>query len=511
MEMSQRLPGDVSNKLQSAPLPQVMDNRAVPLEDTGWLEEWGKKINGKNAKLVWSGAYYEFQTVDRVLSAGNDGDFDENTPCALTSCTKVFTGMAVMRTMHLKPHDWYPDKFMHEFKGWEEWRDFVVLDNEDTDGRPGWSGRTAPGVTVHHLLTHTSGWPFGLRGDRNLIRRVPLYFEPGKSFGYSIGHRILGWMLLDYWKAQPEGQGFQNLSDVFRLLLDEPLNLTGTRFIKGVFSHPHSVMGEFFDMRFFDMPEVSDDDDPADLSMESTGADMMKVAMVALRHGQLPDGSWYVTRDEWAKWAATNQLPDGKLSSALAHWRMEDWGISFIWRTALTRTVNSGAFGWSYFGATYHDYQGDGNAGQAIAVGWKGFSSCGLRADYEQGIAFVAMQEIVPDPGCRNFGECIHQGKVGPYTLRDVGNRLAETAPEILEQMKQGAVKCGCCHEVMMRHDDPTCCISCAQNIIRCGLRWSLPAGVAVLDFHKAEAKAPRRSEPLSDHHNQQQSNKDSN
>ena len=52
----------------------------------------------------------------------------------------------------------------------------------------------------------------------------------------------------------------------------------------------------------------------------------------------------------------------------------------------MTRTINAGHFGWSYFGATYHDVPADhlGDAGPVIAVGWKGFSSCGLRADYVQ-------------------------------------------------------------------------------------------------------------------------------
>lgn len=470
-----------ANDTVYAPVPQEMGN--------GWLEAWSKKAFGKNVKLVWSGCYYEFQTPERVLSAGCDGDFTKDTPCALTSCTKVFAGLAVMRTMHLKPQDWYPEKYMHEFPGWEDWRDFKVLDNVDTDGKPGWSGRRSS-VTVHQLLTHTCGWPFGLHGERSLIKRIPLYFQPGTYFGYSIGHRILGWMLLDYWKAQPEGAQFEKLNDVFEFLIYRPLNLSeGTGFIQERFGAPHSIMGEFFDMSFFDSPDVDNDDDPADLAMASTGADMMKVSMLALRRGQLPDGSWYIPKAKWDDWAAKNKLPDGKLSSALAGWRMEDNNLSFAYRTIVTRTVNAGPFGWSYFGATYHDYEGDGDAGPAIAVGWKGFSSCGLRADYAQNVAFVAMQEIVPDPGCRNFGECIHQGKVGEYTLRFVGDRLAETDPQMLEDMKEGPVRCCCCHEIMLHKEETSLCTSCVQGTVRCVFRVALPCGVKVLQYHSTEAE----------------------
>merc|ERR1719265_540570 len=300
-------------------------------------------------------------------------------------------------------------------------------------------------------------------------------------------------MLLDYWKDQPEGAHFETLNEVFDFLVYRPLQLSEhTRFIEGHFENPHSLMGEFFDMRFFDDTKTHDDDDPADLSMASTGADMMKLAMVALRRGQLPDGSWYIPQAKWDQWAARNQLPGGKLSTALAHWRMEEYRLSFLYRTAVTRTINAGPFGWGYFGATYHHYEGEEDAGPAIAIGWKGFSSCGLRADYEQDVAFVAMQEIVPDPGARNFGECIHQGKVGEYTLRFVGDNLAVTDPEILEQMKEGSVRCCCVHEVMLRKegDCPNACspcTGCMQCVVRCALHLSLKAGASVLRYHRYE------------------------
>merc|ERR550532_3610261 len=174
-------------------------------------------------------------------------------------------------------------------------------------------------------------------------------------------------MLLDYWRRQPElGQGPASsvrLNDVFRYLLYEPLGLTGTYFIEGSFGEPHSVMGEFFDMNFFDIRTDDSDDNPADLALASTGSDMMKVALVALRRGRLPDGSWFVSEEQWQEWAGKNKLPGGKYSQALAHWRMEGRKIPFLWRTALTRTVNSGPYGWNYFGATYHNYEGEGDAG----------------------------------------------------------------------------------------------------------------------------------------------------
>jgi len=461
------------------------------------LEQWDRKIHSDRLGLKYSGCYYKFESVDGVLAEGSDdpsgsfADIEADTPCILTSCSKVFAGAAVMRTMHLKPDDWYPEKPMHEFPGWEAWRDFPVYDNVNTsDGKPGWSGKTTPQITVHHLLTHTSGWPFGLQGSRERVLNMPLYFEPGTNFGYSIGHRILGWMLLDYWKAQSEGSDFSTLNDVFRFLVYEPLGMSSATYcIRDTFEQPHSIMGRFFSMKFFDNPDDDGDDDPADLSIASTGTDMMKLTMMALRRGKLEDGTVYI--DKWDEWAATNKLPDGKLSTALGHWRLEGRDdINFLWRTLVTRTVNAGPFGWSYFGATYHDVPPDHeeDAGPAVAVGWKGFSSCGCRADYEQMVGFVVMQECVPDPGNRNFAECIHQGKVGDFRLGEVGRKLAEINKCIIDsERKAYPKKRGFFHEIMTDVLEPQCCMSLLQSVVSCVYRCALPFGVQILRLHKHE------------------------
>mmetsp|Transcript_33619 Transcript_33619/g.74899 ORF Transcript_33619/g.74899 Transcript_33619/m.74899 type:complete len:491 (+) Transcript_33619:47-1519(+) len=460
------------------------------------LDQWDQKIHSDRLPLKYSGAYYKFETLDRVIHegtddvTGSDSDIFADTKCILTSCSKVFAGTAVMRTMHLKPQDWYPEKAMHEFQGWEQWKNFAVYENEDnSDGVPYWSGKTAPKVTVHQLLTHSNGWPFGLQGTRERVLNMPLYFEPGTNFGYSIGHRILGWMLLDYWKAQPEGRNFRNLNDVFDFLIYKPLGMTGTYFIEDEFDFPHSLMGRYFSMKYFDNPDFTGDDDPADLAMGSTGSDMMKLGMMCLRQGKLPDGSIYIGK--FKEWAMKNQLPGGKLSSALAHWRMEgNDDINFMWRTAITRSVNAGHYGWGYFGGTYHDVPEDhaGDAGPANAIGWKGFSSCGVRADYRQNLAFVAMQECVPDPGSRNFSECFHDGKVGDYKLIDVALALEKTPHATIEAYREDwPKKKGLMHDVMTEVDEPNFVLRAAQNVVCAGYAWALPIGVNVLKFHKKE------------------------
>jgi len=194
---------------------------------------------------------------------------------------------------------------------------------------------------------------------------------------------------------------------------------------------------------------------------------------------------------KWDEWAATNKLPGGKLSGALAHWRLEGHDdINFLWRTLLTRTVNAGAYGWSYLGGTYHNVPADwqGDAGSAVAVGWKGFSSSGFRADYEQMVGFVAMQECVPDPGNRNFTECIHHGKVGEFPLGEVARTLAQTDSDVLDLQREGyPKKMRCCHDVMTEVFEPDCCISIMQSLISCAYRCALPFSVKILKLHKHE------------------------
>lgn len=466
------------------------------------LDAWDKKIHSDRLRTKYSGCWCRFESTDHVLHESTDdldgsaSDIRADTPCILTSCTKVFAGTAVMRTMQLKPDDWYPEKGMHEFRGWSQWKNFPVYDNvSTTDGIPGWSGQTAEKITIHQLLTHTCGWPFGLQGSRKTILNMPLYYHPGTGFGYTIGHRILGWMLLDYWKLnQPEGRTFENLNDVFSYLVYEPLGMTSTYFIQDKFDGAHSIMGEFFSMKYFDNPDHTCDDNPADLALASTGNDMMKLCMMALRRGRLPDGSVYIAK--WDEWAATNQLPGNKFTAVLADWRLEGYDdVNFIWRTAVTRIVNAGSYGWSYFGATYHDCPDDctGDVGIPIAVGWKGFSSCGLRADYAQRVSFVVMQECVPDPKNRNFAELLRTGMIGSrFKMGDVARKLAEIGHSDLEERRQRYTKsCRCCHDVMAEIQ-PNHCVRMGQCFIRCLYRCALPLGVKMLKFHKYERLAEK-------------------
>merc|ERR1719401_3175404 len=103
---------------------------------------------------------------------------DKTTAFPLASASKLFTAFACMYTMQLKPKDWYPKKYVHQFKGWESFKNFPVH---------GSSSKAS--LTVHHLLTHTSGLPFAMRSNKEDLEKVTLFFWPGTKFGYTLGHR----------------------------------------------------------------------------------------------------------------------------------------------------------------------------------------------------------------------------------------------------------------------------------------------------------------------------------
>ena len=407
------------------------------------LERWDKKIHGDRLKTKHSGCYYMFESLDGSISVeggddmtGSSSDIEADTPCALLSLSKAIAGTAVMRTMHLRPHDWYPEKAMHRFKGWEAWRDFDVHDDAGS-GR----GRRSEVITIHQLLTHTSGFPFGLQGSRSQIRDTALYYMPGTGCGYSIGHRILGWMLLDYWRDEARAKRvsgvdeFRDQQAVYTYLVYDALGMASTRALRGLWDTPHSILGEFFNMQALDKATDACDDDPADISVVSTAIDMMKLALLALRRGKLANNETYIAR--WEDWVGKNLLPDCKSSAALASWRAEAANRSahLSLHSYFTR-ADTGPHGYDYFGCTCHN-----NAGDVVAVRIMGISNCGVRIDYEKGFAFVVMQECLWDSTSRNLAECAVDGKAGEFSLSQVADVLVKYPAHVRKTKRANYVK----------------------------------------------------------------------
>lgn len=129
-----------------------------------------------------------------------------------------------------------------------------------------------------------------------------------------------------------------------------------------------------------------------DAAIQSTGADLMKLALVALRKGRLLNGDVLIDEANWERWAMKNLLPDGKVSQDLVGWEAgaaswADWNVGDMKATIMKQ---SGDYGWNYFGATYYP-------NTRVENGWCGFFSSCLRVSYTQNVAFVMMQRDVSD------------------------------------------------------------------------------------------------------------------
>lgn len=333
-------------------------------------------INDFNNKLdsvkfdAQRGLYYAFATsAGQLVDSGQvesalGGWADEDTSFPLASASKLYTAFAAMRTMELKPRDFYPGKYVNKFRGWESFRQFPV------------HGSTKRAdLTIHHLLTHTSGLPFGMRLSKEDIQKLTLFYRPGTKFGYTLGHRVVGWILRDFWASQPEGRraGIKTVEDTYRWLIFEPLGLSEeTRFDRS------------FELEFGTSGEAGD------AALASTGEDLMRLAVVALNRGRLPGGRRLISERNWDQWAVPNLLPGGRLTKDLVDWQgpagsWSDWNVGGLKGSVMRQ---SGDYGWNYFGATYYGSR---------EVGWCGFFSSCLRVSYPQRIAFVMMQRDVAD------------------------------------------------------------------------------------------------------------------
>ena len=91
---------------------------------------------------------------------------------------------------------------MFEFGGrFSEFKNFCVRDKcGDNDPRYD--------ITIRQLMVHSSGLPFQTWTSPEKITgaETRLFFAPDEGWAYSLGPRVLGWLLKDYWvEKKPAG------------------------------------------------------------------------------------------------------------------------------------------------------------------------------------------------------------------------------------------------------------------------------------------------------------------
>ena len=183
----------------------------------------------KDGKVVYNDKY-GFIDIDKKKP------IEENSLYRIFSMTKPITAVAIMSLYDqgkLNLDD-KVSKYIPEFLDTQVYKDL--------DGKHSFEPQKTP-LTIRHLLTHTSGIPYGwessytdsiynvrqhMRKDWTLeemtkdIATIPLKFQPGTKYNYGLGIDIAGYIV--------EVVSGEKLNNYFKTVIFDPLKINDTRF-----------------------------------------------------------------------------------------------------------------------------------------------------------------------------------------------------------------------------------------------------------------------------------------
>jgi len=183
----------------------------------------------KDGKVVYDDKY-GFIDIDKKKP------IEENSLYRIFSMTKPITAVAIMSLYDqgkLNLDD-KVSKYIPEFLDTQVYKDL--------DGKHSFEPQKTP-LTIRHLLTHTSGIPYGwessytdsiynvrqhMRKDWTLeemtkdIATIPLKFQPGTKYNYGLGIDIAGYIV--------EVVSGEKLNNYFKTVIFDPLKMNDTRF-----------------------------------------------------------------------------------------------------------------------------------------------------------------------------------------------------------------------------------------------------------------------------------------
>jgi CubicO group peptidase (beta-lactamase class C family) len=183
----------------------------------------------KDGKVVYDDKY-GFIDIDKKKP------IEENSLYRIFSMTKPITAVAIMSLYDqgkLNLDD-KVSKYIPEFLDTQVYKEL--------DGKHSFEPQKTP-LTIRHLLTHTSGIPYGwessytdsiynvrqhMRKDWTLeemtkdIATIPLKFQPGTKYNYGLGIDIAGYIV--------EVVSGEKLNNYFKTVIFDPLKMNDTRF-----------------------------------------------------------------------------------------------------------------------------------------------------------------------------------------------------------------------------------------------------------------------------------------
>lgn len=255
---------------------------------------WG--VLAKSGRIVRESADYQILAgfhPERKICSRREEEF------VLSSLSRIWIAVGVLRTMELKPRHWYPSRNLTDFD-----LDWVkkLRRAATVNGKIGWQIFAEGGVnnsplynvTIGQLLLNTHGLAID---PGYLVPEYPrsLFFKPGTKFGFSFGDTWLAWLLRDYWKADLSFQKYHRgrtaaepakagIIDVLRFLYMDNLKIRSGA-VKYIEHKAHTFTGKikavakFFDGTMFKVGIVAN------------AQDTMKLAMFLLRKGRAPTGT----------------------------------------------------------------------------------------------------------------------------------------------------------------------------------------------------------------------------
>jgi len=327
----------------------------------------------------------------------NGRKVEPDTLYRIYSMTKPITSVALMMLyeqghflMENPVSRWIP-----EFKDLQVWAG-------GTEDAPETKPLESP-LTVHHVLTHTSGLTYGfqfahpvdaLYREQDLgnftsptydlaecmarLARLPLQFEPGTSWNYSMSTDVCGRLV--------EVMSGQTLDEFFRDRIFEPLGMTDTGFVV-----PESEVGRCSTLYFAAgkamtvmAPARSMTVAPSMLSggggLVSSADDYLRFCHFLVNGGEL-DGVRLLS-PRTLQFMTTNHLPGGKT--------LNDMGQSTFAEVAMAGT----GFGLGF--SVLVDPAASQSLGSAGQYAWGGAASTAFWIDPAEALAVVFMTQLLP-------------------------------------------------------------------------------------------------------------------
>ena len=267
-------------------------------------------------KITYTGAFGKRDSTSGI-------DVKPDSIFFIASMTKAITSAAAMQLVEqgkVKLHE-PVSKYLPELGKLD------VLTGFDAAGKPILRPATKP-VTLHHLLTHTSGFAYdtwdgsmlkynslhGGPSTATVAPLTPLIFEPGTRWQYGTSADWTGRLV--------EAVSGLNLEQYFQRNILQPLGMKDTSFI---------VTADKFDRvvsSYRRQPDGSLKEDPRTLPMppkayngggglSSTAPDYVRFMQMILRHGEGP-GNTRILQAKTVEMMTTNQIGDvsaGKLKT----------------------------------------------------------------------------------------------------------------------------------------------------------------------------------------------------